>query len=328
MPDLSKIKNVTILGHGNVALDIARILATPVDVLRKTDITEDFLQNLSESKVQEINLIGRRGPLNVSFTIKELRELTKLTNLKMIWNSNDFCNIYEIVDRLERPRRRLTQLMFSSMKNQNCENAKILLKIGFFKSPEEIFNDKVRFCVNRIDDDGVTIVKTDNFCDIYHDLLIKSIGFVLFWYNFRIIFQFVKIRIFFRYKSEQIDPSIPFDDKKGIIKNVNGHIESNLFSTGWVSTGPVGVLLATLTNAFETAEYVHQYLQKHPDIGGQTRIGFAAIEPCLKQIVIRWPQWQQIDKFEIDQGMKVAKPREKILTVDKMLEISRTLNYQ
>ena len=95
-----------------------------------------------------------------------------------------------------------------------------------------------------------------------------------------------------------------------------------------MSTGPVGVLLATLTNAFETAEYVHQYLQKHPDIGGQTRIGFAAIEPCLKQIVIRWPQWQQIDKFEIDQGMKVAKPREKILTVDKMLEIARTLNYQ
>lgn len=83
-------ESVAIVGQGNVAIDVARILLSSIDELKKTDITQYALGALSESKVKRVYLIGRRGPLQVAFTIKELREILKLPSCQTCWRREDF----------------------------------------------------------------------------------------------------------------------------------------------------------------------------------------------------------------------------------------------
>ncbi|XP_076654152.1 NADPH:adrenodoxin oxidoreductase, mitochondrial isoform X3 [Halictus rubicundus] len=109
------VEEAVVLGQGNVAIDIARILLTPVDKLRTTDITSFALEQLSKSKVRKVSLVGRRGPLQAAFTIAELREIIKLDGCKTYWRPADFVGVKDIVESLARPRRRLTELMLKSL---------------------------------------------------------------------------------------------------------------------------------------------------------------------------------------------------------------------
>ncbi|KAL8163258.1 UNVERIFIED_CONTAM: hypothetical protein K2H54_015972 [Gekko kuhli] len=95
-PDLSS-ETAVVLGHGNVALDVARILLSPLEILRKTDITEDSLAILARSKVKRVCLVGRRGPLQVAFTIKELREMINLPNARPFLDPADFKGLGDVV---------------------------------------------------------------------------------------------------------------------------------------------------------------------------------------------------------------------------------------
>jgi len=105
------VEDVVIIGQGNVALDCARILLTDVDNhLKSTDITDYALEKLKSSKVKNVYLIGRRGPLQVAFKIKELREMTKINNLDIL--IDDLVNyLPNDLSSLPRPRKRLTELM-------------------------------------------------------------------------------------------------------------------------------------------------------------------------------------------------------------------------
>ncbi|XP_054763347.2 NADPH:adrenodoxin oxidoreductase, mitochondrial-like [Lytechinus pictus] len=79
-----------VIGHGNVALDVARILLTPIDILKKTDITASAIEALTRSRVKRVHVVGRRGPLNISFTIKELREMIKLPDCRTVIDPSHF----------------------------------------------------------------------------------------------------------------------------------------------------------------------------------------------------------------------------------------------
>lgn len=94
-------ENVAVIGQGNVAVDVARILLTPIDKLKETDITEYSLQRLSDSKVKKVTLVGRRGPLQVAFTIKELREMLNLPNVSTVFNRDDFSGVDKIIPIVE-----------------------------------------------------------------------------------------------------------------------------------------------------------------------------------------------------------------------------------
>ncbi|KAJ4432143.1 hypothetical protein ANN_20759, partial [Periplaneta americana] len=91
------VEEVVILGQGNVALDVARILLTPIDKLKSTDITAHALDALSRSRVRCVRLIGRRGPLQVAFTIKELREMLKLPGCVTVCNQQDFESVRSVI---------------------------------------------------------------------------------------------------------------------------------------------------------------------------------------------------------------------------------------
>lgn len=194
---------MTIIGQGNVAIDVSRILLSPIDALAKTDITHSALQALSESKVEKVYLVGRRGPLQAAFTIKELREMTKLQGVNIRWRNEDFLGINEELPNLPRPRKRLTELMLSnlSQQQQQPEVGKKLFIPIFLRSPQHIDgSNNLMLTVNKLV--GNNAVATTATEMLETDLIMRSIG----------------------YKSACLDKELNFDQKQGFVNNVGGKL--------------------------------------------------------------------------------------------------------
>lgn len=314
--DLS-CETAVVLGQGNVALDVARILLSPIDELRKTDITEHALNTLAESKLKELYLIGRRGPLQVAFTIKELREQLKLKNCKTIWRESDLKGISDVVPTLQRPRKRLTELMVKSF-NESKEQSSVgknLFRPIFFRSPNRFLVDDKRnltgvelICNKLVGDkfEEQKCVPTDEKEIIDCGLAFRSIG----------------------YRSVKADEELVFAN--GLVANNGGCIEDDskdlakLYVAGWLGTGPVGVILHTMGNAFQVAKTVCESL-KTMDLS-RRKCGFHDVSKEISPInsnIISWENWEKIDKYEVEQGKLKGKPREKVCDVEKMIEICK-----
>lgn len=307
-----------ILGQGNVALDVARILLTPIDELKKTDITEHALNALSESKLKELYLIGRRGPLQVAFTIKELREQLKMNACSTIWRKEDFDGINDIVSDLARPRKRLTELMLKSvneMKEENIQNK--LFRPIFFRSPSKFLVDL------HGNISGIELIKNKLIKDQFEQE--KCVPTELK--------EVINCQLAFRsigYKSKSLDKDLNFDLHNGILINDKGRVVfkdsdklGKVYVAGWLGTGPIGVILHTMGHAFQVAKVICEDLKTSDD--SSPLPGFKGLQQILdsKDVkVVDWSAWERIDKYEIEEGKKLNKPREKICNVQKMIEVA------
>lgn len=299
-----------------MALDVARILLSPLDALRKTDITEHALAALSKSQIKEVYLIGRRGPLQVAFTIKELREQLKLKNCKTIWRESDFKGCQDAVASVARPRKRLTELMLKSFNEMNVNernNDLNIFKPIFFRSPKEFIVQKgklsgITLTCNKLVGNSLESMKcvsTDETETIYCDLAIRSIG----------------------YKSISVDKSIviaPYgcvsNEKGRVIEAARSPELCNLYVAGWLGTGPVGVILHTMGNAFQVAKIMCEDLEKLPSTSGKG--GFENIRKSINKPIVDWNGWEKIDNYEVEKGKSLGKPREKVCDIEEMINIA------
>ena len=301
------VEEAIVLGQGNVAIDIARILLTPIDKLKTTDITSHALEQLSRSKVRKVSLVGRRGPLQAAFTIVELREILKLESCRTHWRTDDFVDVKEAVGSLARPRKRLTELMLRHLEETPkniAATAKELHPI-FLRSPVEFLGSGgisgIKLAINRLEGDDLSTkvaVPRGLFEDIPCGLAFRSIG----------------------YKSIQIDASVPFDSKTGRVKTLTGKVGDNLYAAGWVATGPTGVILTTMANAFHVGKLMSKELLIMGNKAGST--GLRSILDKKGIPIVTYSDWRKIDKAECERGAELGKPREKITDVKKMLEIA------
>uniref|UniRef100_A0ABI8ALC7 NADPH:adrenodoxin oxidoreductase, mitochondrial n=1 Tax=Felis catus TaxID=9685 RepID=A0ABI8ALC7_FELCA len=286
-PDLS-CDTAVILGQGNVALDVARILLTPPEHLEKTDITEAALGVLRQSRVKTVWIVGRRGPLQVSFTIK-----------------------------VPRPRKRLTELLLrTATEKPGTEDtarqapASRAWGLRFFRSPQQVLPSPdgrraagIRLAVTRLEGVGeaARAVPTGDTEDLPCGLVLSSVG----------------------YKSRPIDPSVPFDPKLGVIPNMEGRVVAvpGLYCSGWVKRGPTGVIATTMTDSFLTGQMLLQDL-KAGLLPPGPRPGYAAIEALLSSRGVRpvsFSDWEKLDAEEVSRGKGAGKPREKLLDPQEML---------
>ncbi|KAJ2953264.1 hypothetical protein O0L34_g845 [Tuta absoluta] len=303
-----------ILGQGNVALDVARILLSPIDKLKTTDITEHALSALAESKIKDLYLVGRRGPLQVAFTIKELREQLKIENSKTIWRPEQFTGVSDIVNDLQRPRKRLTELMLKSLNENHTPSDDISVRhfrLVFFRSPHKfILNEQkkvtgVEFICNKLVGDKIEeqrCVPTDEKEIIECSLAFRSIG----------------------YKSVNVDKDLVFAPN-GFVANERGKVfdaemgMGKVYAAGWLGTGPVGVILHTMGNAFQVAKLMVEDIKSSKQ---ESKGGFEEVKKLLNTHIVDWKGWERIDQYETEEGKKKGKPREKICSVDKMIEIA------
>lgn len=284
------------------------MLLSPIDELRKTDITEYSLEALSRSKIKKVYIVGRRGPLQAAFTIKELREMLKLPNVDALWRADDFNCIHEQIEKLPRPRKRITELMIKSLSEEraNSDNKKFLPV--FFRNPLQVNGnsrvESVDFNLTKLVDNNAVL--TDKVESIPAQLVCRSIG----------------------YRSISVDTSINFDDKRGMVKNLEGRVlkrDSNeadpgLYVAGWLATGPSGVILTTMNSSFYVAQTIIQDIQSGA-------LKFDTNKPGIHpkgQRIVTWRDWEKIDQREVQTGANANKPREKIVSVEEMMKVAES----
>ncbi|KAK7004906.1 hypothetical protein BgiMline_006451 [Biomphalaria glabrata] len=311
-------ESAVVLGHGNVAVDVARILLTPTNILEKTDITEHSLEILRKSRIQKVYIVGRRGPLQVAFTIKELREMINLPNTRTIIQPSDVEGLDKIIQDIPRPRRRLTELMFKSAVAPSPEMAQLWAqasrewRLVFLRSPVEICQTAggkvggVKFIVNKLQGDNLETQKavpTDSVETINCGLVLRSIG----------------------YRSLPLDTTLPFDENKGVIQHQQSRVHNNkgLYCTGWSANGPVGVILGTMSDAFETGKVVLEDIE-NGTLLCKERSKRENLVAQIKDKAVTFSDWLKIDQAECAAGELVGKPREKLIDVQQMLSIARS----
>uniref|UniRef100_A0A8C7AXR0 NADPH:adrenodoxin oxidoreductase, mitochondrial n=1 Tax=Neovison vison TaxID=452646 RepID=A0A8C7AXR0_NEOVI len=288
-PDLS-CDTAVILGQGNVALDVARILLTPPGHLEKTDITEAALGVLRQSRVKTVWIVGRRGPLQVAFTIKLPRQRKRLTELLLRTAT-------------EKPGAEEAARQASATRTWG---------LRFFRSPQQVLPSPdgqrvagIRLAVTRLEGVGeaARAAPTGDTEDLPCGLVLSSVG----------------------YKSRPIDPNVPFDPKLGVIPNMEGRVLGvpGLYCSGWVKRGPTGVIATTMTDSFLTGQMLLQDL-KAGLLPSGPRPGYAAIEALLSSRGVQpvsFSDWEKLDAEEVSRGKGAGKPREKLLDPQEMLRL-------
>ncbi|KAM4624430.1 NADPH:adrenodoxin oxidoreductase, mitochondrial isoform 2-T2 [Polymixia lowei] len=321
-PDLT-CETAVVLGQGNVALDVARILLSPVDILKNTDIAQHSLYALAESRVRRVLIVGRRGPMQVAFTIKELREMVNLPDTRPEMVATEFEGIAGTLKELPRPRKRLTELMVKTAleipgqkEQKRYSMASRIWGLRFFRSPLEVLPTSdltraagIRLAVNRLEGsgEGARTVPTGEVEDVTCGLVISSIG----------------------YKSLPIDPSVPFDSRKAIVPNTMGRVQqaAGLYCSGWLKTGPTGVIATTMNNSFDTARTLLGDIDSGTLDVSAVKPGSQGISALLEKRGVKpvtFSDWEKIDHEEVRRGEAKGKPREKLLDVGEMLHVTRT----
>ncbi|KAG0743977.1 hypothetical protein G6F57_006977 [Rhizopus arrhizus] len=314
---LDDTDTAVVVGQGNVALDIARVLLSPIDELRKTDITEYALEALSKSKIKHVHVVGRRGPVQVSFTSKELREQMSLPGVAF---NADMDLIHREIEASQsimsqnRPLKRLMGLLQKGSPNQNTDKS---WSAKFLRSPIEILGNAdrsrvrgIQYAINRLEGplDQRKAVATGEFESDACGVVLKSIG----------------------YKSVPI-PDVPFDARKGIVPNQYGKVLDGekevpgMYAAGWLKRGPTGVIVSTMSDAYETADTIVDDLKNGKEmLQGGSKEGADGLIPTLKDrgiMPVSYSDWKKIEAAEFALGERLGKPREKFSRVADMLSV-------
>ena len=311
-PDLSTGRAV-VVGNGNVALDVARILVTDPDVLGTTDIADHALQVLHDRGVEEVLVIGRRGPLQAPFTTLELRELGHLEGLgdvDVVVDPADFGDISD--EDLEAAGKTVRNniKVLRGYADVAPKGAKRRIVFRFRTSPIEIKGDgKVESIVlgrNELvaDDTGrVSAKDTGEREEVPAQLVVRAVGY-----------------------RGVATPGLPFDDKNGTIPHSSGRVEGsrNEYVVGWIKRGPTGVIGSNKSDSQETVDTL---------VGDLADADLADFAENHSEVLAEWfverqpkvvtdDHWKLIDDHERGAGGTGGRPRVKLTSVAELLRIA------
>jgi ferredoxin--NADP+ reductase len=299
---------VAVIGVGNVAIDVARILAKHVDELKSTDIPHHVLDALEMSNIRDIYLIGRRGPAQAKFTTAELRELGELTNADVILDPMELeldAASAEAVAAKQVLQRNLDVLRGFAGKTPQGKPRRLHLR--FLASPVEIVGkDAVEGIVverNTLDE-LENAVGTGTFETIPVQMVFRAVG----------------------YRGEPL-AGLPFDLKRHVIPNDAGRVLgegreplAGAYVAGWIKRGPTGVIGTNKSDAAETVrslladlEHVHRAAEPQPEAVDR----FLAARGAHP---LNWDHWLQIDAHEVELGRMHGRERTKLVAFGEFLE--------
>ncbi len=316
--DLS-CERVAVVGNGNVAMDVARILVTDPEALAATDIADHALQALRQSKVKEVYLLGRRGPVQASFTNPELKEFGELEGVDVVVDPRDLELDPASEEALltdKNATRNVTTLRRYLENTEYTRPRKVFFK--FLTSPVEVFGKDGRVSGlkverNRLEvqNDGTLRAKGTGQTEVLDvGLIFRSVG----------------------YRGVALN-GVPFDEKTGTIPNVAGRVinlatgeqQAGQYVVGWAKRGPSGIIGTNKPDSLSTVQSMVADLAEMPGIADSKR-DRALIEQLLKDKgldYVTFPDWQVLNEHEIGLGKAQNRPRVKCTRVDEMLEIIR-----
>jgi len=312
--DLSQ-EAVVIVGQGNVALDITRMLAKSADELRHTDIAQHALEALAQSRVRDIHIVGRRGPAQAKFTPSELMELGKIPGCDIVVNEAELAlneaSVLEAGDRMSRNISSNLGIFRKFAAGTRTPQGR-RCHFHFFLNPVGIEGadrvERVRFERTRLEGEPFKQAArpTGDFTNIECELVFRSIG----------------------YKGTPL-PGVPFDEARAVVPNRAGRVADpdggsagNIYVTGWMKRGPTGIIGTNKADSMETVATLLADLARFPQ---QPKLGGDALARHLEargHAYVDYADWKKIDAYEISRGMSAGKPREKLVVQRSMLEVA------
>lgn len=298
-PDLSG-RNAVVIGMGNVALDVARILSKEQCEFEGSDIVAHALERLCQSKLQTITILGRRGPHQIMMTPKELGELMHLRRASPRVDPSDLPE--EGDDAFLEPglRKSVTLLRgFAAIPESERAGKPIEIDFDMFASPVKFIGDgKVEAVeVERTEVNSGRASGTGEFYRVAADLVINCIG----------------------YRSSPI-PEVPFDERMGRFANDEGRILPGLYCVGWARRGPSGTIGTNRPDGFDVIDKVEEDLASGTIPRGpkRGREGFDDLAASRALEVVTFQDWKKIEEAET-QAAREGAPREKFVNVEAMI---------
>jgi ferredoxin--NADP+ reductase len=302
-------ERAVVVGAGNVALDVARMLALTRDELAPTDATDAAIDAISESPLREIVVLGRRGPAQAAFTTPELKEMGALAGADIVVDPADL-ELDEVseaaLEHDTNARRNVEVLREFASRDPAGKPRRVVLR--FCVSPVEIRGDghveAVEIVHNELvaDESGrVSAVPGDERETIPCGLVFRSVG----------------------YHGIAL-PGLPFDERSGTIPSEGGRVEPGIYCAGWIKRGPTGVIG---TNKKDATETVHQLLEDASE--GRLARSDASTDALVEVLAERGAEpvvyagWEAIDALEKERGAPHGRPRVKLATWDELLAAAR-----
>ena len=306
-------KVAVVIGQGNVAADVCRILCKTLEELKNTDIASYALEALAQSKVQEVHMIGRRGPAQAAFTPIEIREFGELADCDPVVSPAELelnpASRTELETVKELTRKKNIEILqkFASL---GVSQKRKKFFVRFLRSPVEIKGggrvERIVLEKNRLEGEpGRQKAKgTGEKEEMACGLLFRSVGY-----------------------HGVPTPGVPFDERAGVIPSQEGRVTESgkvipgLYAAGWIKRGPTGVIGTNKADSSETVRHIFE------DISHLTPCLRRDTRPLLESLkkkgarVVSFPGWKRIDAREIERGQPAGKPREKFTSVAEMLSV-------
>lgn len=312
--DLSGERAV-IVGNGNVALDVARVLTLSVDDLAKTDIADHALEALRHSNIREVVLLGRRGPAQAAYTSSEFLALAYLKDIDIVIDESDVvldAASQAIVDDPEtEPPIKLKVQLAGEYASKPVDPGRKRIVFRYLVSPVEVLGtdrvEGIRVVENELDAD-LAAVATDRTETIDTSLVIRSIG----------------------YKGLPID-SLPFDDRRGVVPNDKGRVLGDdgapvpgVYVTGWIKRGARGIIGSNKTDAEQTvAQILADFEAGALAKPAKDRAALQKLLSSRQSDVVDRAGWRAIDQAERQRGKSAGRPRVKFTSVADMIDVAR-----
>jgi ferredoxin--NADP+ reductase len=304
-------REVAVIGNGNVALDVARMLAKHAEDLLVTEIPANVYDGLAASAITDVHVFGRRGPAQVKFTPLELRELGELRDVDIIVHDEDFVLDEASKTAIETNKQIMVlNRVLTSWRERETGAASRRLHLHFWSRPAEVLGtDTVEgLRIERTEPDGRGSVRgTGEFRDFPVTAVYRAVG----------------------YFGSPLD-GVPFDERRGVIPNREGQvIDDNdqlvpgVYATGWIKRGPVGLIGHTKSDAMETVRHVlrdqaNWWSPEHPQP--------EAVTDLLASRGVEYTDlqgWHNLDEAEKALGSAEGRERIKLVDREAMLEAAR-----
>jgi ferredoxin--NADP+ reductase len=312
---------VAVIGLGNVAMDVTRILASTPEELGTTDIADHALAALRQSRVQTIYVLGRRGPVQAAFTNPEIKELGELDDADAIVHPDEM-----VLDAASEAWLASTDERTPA---KNLQTLRSYAERGATGKPKRVV---LRFCVSPIallgEDGRVTAITVAKNCLVPNgdDVRAEATGDT----------ETIPVGLVFRsvgYKGVPI-AGVPFDDRRSVVPNAQGRVlvaagadvtVPGVYVTGWIKRGPSGIIG---TNKPDSVETVERLLEDRaagvlPVAAGAGRDAVDALLQSRGVDVVSFDDWRRLDAAEQAAGQAQGRPRVKYTRVDEMMDVIR-----
>ena len=271
-----------VIGAGNVAMDVARMLALEPSELDPTDTADHAIDAFKESAIRNVIISARRGPEHAAFTSPELRELPKLEHTNVIIEKSDIAAaLSRVGDAPEKDVKSNLDAMLLIAEQEPTNHARTM-KFQFLATPIEIKGS------NRVEEVLFKKTGTDETFSIKCGLVITAIG----------------------YEAASLE-GLPYE--KGKVVNVDGRVKENIYVVGWAKRGPSGVIGTNKSDAADVMKFLVEDLKAPKNAGDVSEI-------IAHNKVVTQMHWQAINEAEIAAGEPVGKPRRKAVTREELFK--------